>query len=279
MEEPKSETLDWALRYAALGLPVVPLHGIDGTNCTCGKADCSSPGKHPLLWRGLKDATTDAERLTGWFTRWPTANLGIVTGGSVIVLDVDGAAGAASTEGKVIPTSWTAKTGRGLHIWFKHPGGTVPNFAHRLPGLDLRGEGGYVVVPPSVHVSGVGYVWLTSPWDCELADAPAWLLELIASSSPPKPSVSAVGLQRNPTPDTPTPDWAVLLRACRRGSAMTLPSGQRGTTWGSASTPRTWRRGCWASPRVASRPTIPKTSSESFVTSRPRTPRRGGSAT
>lgn len=219
MEEPKSETLGWALRYATLSLPVVPLHGIDGTNCTCGKADCSSPGKHPLLWRGLKDATVDPERLTGWFARWPTANLGIVTGGSVIVLDVDGAAGAASIEGKVIPPSWTAKTGRGQHIWFKHPGGTVPNFAHRLPGLDLRGDGGYVVVPPSVHVSGVGYVWSMSPWDCDLAEAPAWVLELIASPTPQTPSVLRIARQRNPTPDAPTPDWAALLQG--------VPEGQR----------------------------------------------------
>ena len=211
--------LDWALRYVALGLPIVSLYGIEGAKCMCNKPGCPSPGKHPIPLRGHNEASLDAARIEKWWSKWPTANLGVRTGGLVIVLDVDGEAGALSIEGKVIPPTWTARTGRGQHIWFKHPGGTVRNFAHRLPGLDLRGDGGYVVVPPSVHVSGVGYVWLASPWDCDLAEAPAWLLELIASPTAPTPSVSPVARQRNPTPDTPTPDWAALLQG--------VPEGQR----------------------------------------------------
>jgi hypothetical protein len=211
--------LDWALRYAALGLPVVPLYGIDGANCTCNKP-CSSPGKHPIPWRGLNEASLDAGQIEKWWTKWPAANLGVRTGGSVIVLDIDGEAGAASIAGKVIQPTWMAKTGRGRHVWFRHPGGRVANFAHRLPGLDLRGDGGYVVVPPSVHVSGVGYVWLASPWDIELAEAPGWLLELIASSLAPKPSSSTLPRHQSyPTPDTATPDWAALLQG--------VPEGQR----------------------------------------------------
>ena len=66
-------------------------------------------------------------------------------------------------------------------------------------------------------MSGVGYVWLTPPWDCELAEAPAWLLDLIASSPAPTPSKSPVARQRNPTPDTPTQDWAALLQGVTEG--------------------------------------------------------------
>ena len=58
------------------------------------------------------------------------------------MLDVDGAAGATSIEGKVIPPTWTAKTGRGQHIWFKHPGGTVPNFAHGFPAWTFGATAG-----------------------------------------------------------------------------------------------------------------------------------------
>ena len=110
---PTTEGLSWALRYAALGLPVMPLYGVEDGACACGKPDCSSPGKHPIPRHGLKEASLDAARIERWWVKSPTANLGVRTGGSVIVLDVDGEAGAASIERKVTPRTWTPRPGAG----------------------------------------------------------------------------------------------------------------------------------------------------------------------
>lgn len=68
-----------ALRYAESGFAVIPLHSITEGQCTCGRADCASPGKHPRTKSGLKDATTDANQIEQWWSRWPNANLGLST--------------------------------------------------------------------------------------------------------------------------------------------------------------------------------------------------------
>jgi Bifunctional DNA primase/polymerase, N-terminal len=104
-----------ALAYASRGIPVLPLHypvvsltANLGTGpgkprvswrCSCQRADCGSPGKHPiaqLVPHGVKDATTDRARLTGWWAEHPNANIGLATGHVMDVLDVDGADGAAA---------------------------------------------------------------------------------------------------------------------------------------------------------------------------------------
>ncbi len=84
-----------------------------------------------------------------------------------------------------------AKTGGGRHLFFLHPGGTVKNSAGRLgPGLDVRGDGGYIVAPPSIHPSGRPYIWLPgrAPNETPLAAAPAWLLHRIREPVGSKPA-------------------------------------------------------------------------------------------
>lgn len=176
-----------ALEYANNGLPVFPLHTPTPTapnGCSCPDPECDDQGKHPRTRHGFKDATTDTTQIKKWWDMWPDANVGIRTGveAGIIVLDVDGAHGVDSLEDKKMPTTPTAKTGRGTHYYFKHPGGKVDNFTKKRPGLDLKADGGYVVAPPSLHESGKRYEWIIPP-SYGLADPPSWLLELIEEPS------------------------------------------------------------------------------------------------
>ena len=143
---------------------------------------CEPGGKAPLTYNGFWDATTDARRIQAWWGRWPSANVGVPTGrrSGLLVLDVDARGGGpeslATLERETGPLPGTARArtgGRGVHVFFRYPSGEeVRNSAGWLgPGLDVRGEGGYVVVPPSRTRSA--YEWIDrSP----LAGA-AWLLE------------------------------------------------------------------------------------------------------
>ncbi len=180
--------LNAALRYAERGLDVIPLQGVDDRGaCRCARPDCPSPGKHPVTPHGVKDASRDPLVLRDWWEVAPDANVAVVTGAhaGVIVLDVDGDPGTTSLGSlPTLPTSWHSRTGRGEHYWFRHPGGVVPNAVGLRPGLDLRGDGGYVVVPPSRHVTGRVYEWIVGPDDAPLADPPPWLLDLVRSARP-----------------------------------------------------------------------------------------------
>ena len=113
--------------------------------------------------------------------------MGIVTGAlsGLVVLDQDGAEAEESLQGKLLARSPCAKTGKGLHRYFRHPDGEIRNSVRFLPGLDLRADGGYVVAPPSLHASGCRYVWhgTLNPNTVELAPCPGWLVELARKGS------------------------------------------------------------------------------------------------
>ena len=186
--------LQSALAYAReLGWAVFPLHSVEEAGrCSCHRgADCERAGKHPRTREGLKEATTEARTLRSWWVQWPDANLAVATGpGSGIdVLDVDPRHGGDDSletlEAEYGPLPATAEQhtgGGGRHLVFQHHEG-VRNKAGLAPGLDVRGEGGYVVVPPSTHASGRSYVWELSsrPGQVGLAAWPPWLLEQILS--------------------------------------------------------------------------------------------------
>jgi hypothetical protein len=159
-----------ALAYARRGVPVFP---------------CEPAAKRPLTRNGHWDATRDPRAIGRWWRRWPSANVGVPTGreSGVVVLDVDPDAGGSESLAKLeracgpVPTTATARTGGGgIHHFFRYPRGKeIRNSAGLLGlGLDVRGEGGYVVVPPS-RTQGP-YRWVdTSP----LAEA-SWLIERLA---------------------------------------------------------------------------------------------------
>ena len=186
--------LQFALSYPKAGLHVLPLHNPvrenDGWRCSC-MLDCNSPAKHPRTANGLLDATTDPRCIEEWWRRWPESNVGIRTGAvsGIIVLDVDPRHGGDDSlfeiekEHGELPPTWRFHTGGGgEHILFRHPGGEIRNSAGKLGlGLDARGDGGYIVAPPSRHISGRQYVIDVDchPRDVPLASAPEWLLEAL----------------------------------------------------------------------------------------------------
>lgn len=187
-----SDLLQAAVTYASRGWPVLPLHTPHEGACSCGKANCRSIGKHPRLANGLKGASTDEATIRAWWARWPDANVGILTGpeSGVVVVDVDSRHGGditlASLESanSALPPTPESTTGAGRHKLFRHPGRPIRNkVGIKTPssgqsGLDLRGDGGYIVAPPSLHANGKRYAWVVSPEQGELAEFPDWLLKL-----------------------------------------------------------------------------------------------------
>jgi putative DNA primase/helicase len=147
-----NEIMEAALCYASWGWSVIPI---------------SRTSKKPLIaWKKFQTRLATEEEIRTWWTKWPNANVGIATGtvSGLIVLDVDSSDGLMEIEQHGgIPATAKAKTGKGHHYYLKHPGGVIRNFARKLPGCDLRGDGGYVVAPPSIHESGVLYEWEVAP--------------------------------------------------------------------------------------------------------------------
>jgi len=180
-----------ATQYAAKGWAVIPLHSIQDGDCTCGKADCS-PGKHPRTAHGLNDAARDHSTIADWWREWPDANVGIVTGADsgIVVIDIDTRHGGKESLkeleaefGQLPVTVESVTGGGGCHIFFQHPGGTIKNRTNIRPGIDVRGDGGYIVAPPSNHDSGDVYRWDEgrAPDESEIASMPGWLLQLVKS--------------------------------------------------------------------------------------------------
>lgn len=168
--------LDAALEYAARGWPVFP---------------CEPGGKKPLTVNGFKNASADESTLRAWWAKWPDANIGSPMGGNRIVIDMDGAEADSSMielERKYgsLPETLQVATGRGRHLYF-NPSGTIikPSAGVLGPHLDIRGEGSYVILPPSVHANGTRYEWAN---EAPIAALPeAWRMTL---SGPERPKTS-----------------------------------------------------------------------------------------
>ena len=160
---------DAAIEYAKKGFAVFPLKYRD---------------KVPLTRNGCKDATTDAAQIKAWWQKYPNANIGLATGSvsqNVFVIDLDidedrGIDGYHSLEDWQrehgdFPETWTAITGRGGYHLYYRGNGKVKNRAGIIDGVDIRGNGGYVVAPPSIHKNGNRYEWEYSPDEFEIAKA------------------------------------------------------------------------------------------------------------
>ena len=160
-----------ALDYGRLGWSVIPI-------------ECR--GKRPLIrWQVYQYRRVDPAEMAEWFRRWPDANIGVVTGmvSNLVVLDLDPRHGAdASLEqlerehGPFAETVEARTGGGGRHLYFAHSGQILRNRVGIAPGVDLRGDGGYVVAPPSVHACGESYRWERSPHVSCLTPLPEWLL-------------------------------------------------------------------------------------------------------
>lgn len=188
--------VEYALSYAKKGWPVFPLTTVNEKGvCSCYRGEkCENAGKHPQwhekkLRNGFKNATTNENQILEWWQMWPNANIGIVTGSKsgLVVLDIDiKHGGHVSLDGLIadhgpLPDTVEAETGSGgRHFLFKHPGWFVKNSEGEIaPGVDIRGDGGYIVAAPSLHKSGKRYEWEISsdPEDIHPSEIPEWLAD------------------------------------------------------------------------------------------------------
>lgn len=152
------------------------------------------PGtKRPILQEWQKRATTDPATILGWWSHWPGAGIGLATGveSGIVAIDLDPRHGSDDSildlerDHGELPATWRCATaGGGTHIYFAHPGGRIANRVGVWPGVDVRGDGGYVVAAPTTLEDDRYYVWESEsgPHEVELARAPDWLLSRLAKS-------------------------------------------------------------------------------------------------
>ncbi|MEO8698015.1 MAG: bifunctional DNA primase/polymerase [Acidimicrobiales bacterium] len=220
--------VDAALGYALRGWPVFPCHALDRGACTCGHNDCASPGKHPRVRGGLNAATADSGTIARWWRHWPDANIAVRTGApsGLVVLDIDPRHGGARSLHHLVqrygplPAAPRVRTGSGgWHLFFEHPNIRVRNSAGLIgDGLDIRGDGGYVIAPPSRHASGDSYAW--ERFTMELPSLPDWMHALVAE---PEHVVAPPPREWPARTDRTIETWArvALDRESRRVSAAT----------------------------------------------------------
>lgn len=160
---------EYALQYALKKWPVFPVYPIVDGKCSCNKKDCRTPGKHPLwhkddLLHGHNSATTDLKQVETWWDRWPNANIGMPTGkrSGIVVLDIESRdngfenAQKIVSKDKIMGTFVNQSGGGGIHAFYTYNEIIVKKIKV-LPGVDILGDGIYVLLPPSNHISGNSY--------------------------------------------------------------------------------------------------------------------------
>jgi predicted P-loop ATPase len=148
--------------------------------------------KRPMTPHGCKDAKKDVGAIKAWWRRWPDAGVGIATGSAsnLVVIDedidenrgIDGRDSVREWERAhgALPDTVMAITGRGgYHLYFHYTGDDIGNRAGILEGVDVRGEGGYVIAPPSIHPNGTEYQWEYHPEDYELSEVTDTIREFL----------------------------------------------------------------------------------------------------
>ena len=217
-----------AVELAELGWRVIPIwwleqHG-ETKLCGCGDPYCTAAGKHPLIKTGRKheNASNDPEQVGKWWDQWPTANIAVVVGqeSGIFVVDCDITGDHdgefefqawCAANGVDLPDTLMQETGSGgRHYLFAFPQDGIPlkNCTAWLEDVDIKSEGGYILVAPSTHESGGGYHWrnLGTP----VAEAPQVLINNIRVSKS-----RAGAAARGEDPDAPTYDYR---RACKEGA-------------------------------------------------------------
>lgn len=189
------DKLEWASQYAALGWRTVPIR----------------PGtKVPTLKGWQNAATTDPDTLRRWFAGiYDQAGIGVATGqeSAVWVLDVDADHGGVVSLKDLVKLNGALPKGPkvdtpsgGFHLYFRNPQGThvatnknIGQLNGHKSGIDVRGDGGQVLAPPTIHPNGLPYMWTDNrdPWSIAVPEAPEWLLQLVVpeqAAPPPAPA-------------------------------------------------------------------------------------------
>lgn len=162
------ETLEFARFYLSKGFSIIPINPND---------------KKPAIdsWKKYQCRQPSQEELIEWFGNGSENNIGIVTGkiSNLAVVDLDSKDAVEFADKNNFPPTPLVKTKKGYHLYYQYKEG-VRNYQKRddLPGIDLRGEGGYVVAPPSVHPSGIGYEWVEGKAldDIDITELPEGIL-------------------------------------------------------------------------------------------------------
>lgn len=178
--------LDAAYTYVARGVPIFP---------------CAPHSKVPACAHGFHDATTDVERIERFWWRHPDANIAAPTGVEFDVVDFDALELYEQARAEHRLDGPQVRTARGAHFYVTPTGRPSTKLS---PSIDYKGAGGYVLVPPSIHPSGVRYRWICRG---DSQPAPGWLYELLERSRPtPRPTP-------RPPAGAPTPRAIASLRA------------------------------------------------------------------
>ena len=152
-----------ALEYEKFGFSIIPI-GID---------------KKPLVfWKEFQLRKASIEEITNWCFNSEITGIAVITGSfsNIFVVDIDEESASAGLE---FPPTVSVLTGRGKHLYFRYPEAyRIQNSTNLLPHVDIRGEGGYAILPPSSHPSGKQYEWIND-LSTPIAEAPEWLLKLI----------------------------------------------------------------------------------------------------
>ena len=189
-----TDMLAAVLKYARHGTPIFPVDPAD---------------KSPLCAHGFHDATATERQVRRWWRRWPNAMIGMPTGPRtrIWVLDVDAELIATHPMARLyaihgpLPNTAASDTPRGgMHFFFRWDGANIRNSIGKLgPGVDVRGVGGYVVLPPSVRSDGKAYCWNTT--NTKAAEAPSWLVEeILKVQSRDEPRLTTPIITANGTP-------------------------------------------------------------------------------
>jgi hypothetical protein len=233
-----------ALDLARRGFAVFPVHYMNPSGqCSCGKQDCDDAGKHPMTPNGFKDSSTDPAEIVRLFRgSRSAANLAVATGpaSGVWVLDEDGPEGMEVVEelqrqhGTFPPTvsSLTGRAEGGRHRFFRYPVGVEIKSRNKitLPGygkvsIDIRGSGGYAILPPSNHASGRRYTWEHDPDSTPIVEAPDWLVGLVVGNGKPAETIVTT-----PTATETSLTFTVLAPVEDLATAPGAPKGQRHAT-------------------------------------------------
>jgi hypothetical protein len=179
----EDEVFKGAAAVAAHGWKIVKLHGLnDDCSCTCGKAACGTPGKHPVGSAWPERATSDEDAIASWFEPDRRVNVGVLLGQASGIIDVEcdspEAEAAARRYGLDAIDTPCYLSSRGIHRLFQWQPEFPDQAVVKVDGIEVRlGGGGSAaqsVIPPSMHRSGTMYAWLPgkSPDDIQPARLP-----------------------------------------------------------------------------------------------------------
>ena len=163
----KQDFIKYALLYLNKGISVIPISG---------EGDMKKPPQG-FAWKKYQNIMATPAEVQAWADSYPNLNLGIVTGAisGIVVIDIDDR-NIADTIDVPKDTPMTI-TGKGYHVYCKMPKEPIKNSASKIADhVDIRGNGGYVLAPPSMHLSGNQYAWLND-LDTPLADLPQWIIQ------------------------------------------------------------------------------------------------------